>query len=77
DAAKVMEMGFDAVLVNSAIALSEDPVMMGAAFGEAVQAGRKAHEAGIMPRRDMANPSTPTLGMPFWHVDSAADAARK
>ncbi len=70
DAALVMEMGYDGVLVNSAIALSENPVAMGAAFGQAVEAGRAAFEAGIMPQREMASPSTPTLGTPFWHVKS-------
>ncbi len=68
DAARVMEMGFDAVLVNSAIALAGDPVAMGKAFAEAVRAGKACHSAGMMPRRDLASPSTPTLGTPFWHT---------
>ena len=66
-AAQVMEMGFDAVLVNSAVALSGDPAKMAAAFAKAILAGRTAYEAGLMPKRDMASPSTPVLGQPFWH----------
>jgi thiazole synthase len=66
DAARVMEMGFDGVLVNSAIALADDPVAMGRAFAAAVQAGLTAHTAGIMQRQDTAHPSTPVLGTPFW-----------
>ncbi len=47
DAAKAMEMGADAVLVNTAIAVSRDPVSMAIAFKEAVTAGRRAYEAGL------------------------------
>jgi thiazole synthase len=67
EAAQAMEMGFDAVLVNSGIALARDPVGMARAFADAVRAGRSAFEAGLMSPRDMASPSTPTLGTPFWH----------
>ena len=66
-AAQVMEMGFDAVLVDSAVALASDPVKMAEAFAGAIQAGRTAYQAGLMPKRDMASPSTPTVGQPFWH----------
>lgn len=67
EAARAMELGFDGVLVNSAVALSADPVLMACAFAEAARAGRAGYEAGFMPKRDMASPSTPTLGTPFWH----------
>jgi len=67
EAARAMEMGFDAVLVNSAVALAQDPVRMARAFAAAVDAGRTAWESGPMPTRDLASPSTPTLGTPFWH----------
>ena len=67
EAAAVMEMGFDGVLVNSAIALADDSVGMSRAFAQAVQAGRLAHESGLMPRRETASPSTPVPGTPFWH----------
>ena len=66
DATRVMEMGFDAILLNSAIALAQDPVIMAASFKHAALAGRKAFKAGIMPPRQFANPSTPVLGKPFW-----------
>ena len=62
-AAQAMEMGFDAVLLNTAVAKAGDPVAMARAFGQAVAAGRQAFEAGLMPQRDMAVPSTPVLGM--------------
>lgn len=57
-----MEMGFDAVLLNTAVAKALDPVAMARAFGQAVATGRAAYEAGIMPPRDMAVPSTPIFG---------------
>lgn len=62
-AAQAMEMGFDAVLLNTAVAKALDPVAMARAFGQAVAAGRLAHDAGLMPRRDMAVPSTPLFGL--------------
>ena len=62
-----MEMGYDAILLNSAIALSHDPVRMAEAFRYAVEAGRTGYEAGMMPEREFASPSTPTVGTPFWH----------
>ncbi len=67
EAARALELGFDGVLVNSAVALSSDPVRMAGAFADALRAGRAGYEAGFMPTRDMAAPSTPTLGTPFWH----------
>jgi thiazole synthase len=63
DAAFAMELGCDAVLVNSAIAHAQDPVLMAAAMKAAVQAGRLAFRAGRMPRRTAANPSSPTTGL--------------
>lgn len=62
-AALAMEMGFDAVLLNTAVARAADPVAMARAFAGAVAAGRQAHAAGLMPRRDMAAASTPVFGM--------------
>lgn len=66
-AAQAMELGYDAVLLNTAVAQSPDPVVMAEGFKAAVHAGRCAYEAGIMPEKDLAQPSTPTLGTPFWH----------
>lgn len=62
-AAKAMEMGFDAVLLNTAVAKALDPVAMAHAFSDAVAAGKRAHDAGLMLRRDMAEASTPIFGM--------------
>lgn len=64
-AVQAMELGFDAVLVNSAVAHSQDPVKMARAFRLAVEAGRLAYEAGVMARQEMAVPSTPVTGQPF------------
>ena len=66
-ACQVMEWGFDAVLLNTAVALAQDPVVMARAFADAVAAGRAAHLAGAMQAQDIAQPSTPVLGTPFWH----------
>ena len=65
DAVQAMELGYDAVLVNSAVSQSHDPVQMARAFNLAVQSGRIAYEAGIMARQEMAVPSTPVTGQPF------------
>lgn len=67
-AAEAMEMGFDAVLLNTAVAKAADPVLMAAAFAKAIDAGREAFEAGLMPPRDMARPSTPVAGTPFFEL---------
>jgi thiazole synthase len=67
-AAEALELGFDGVLLNTAIAKADDPVAMARAFALAVEAGRLAHEAGLMPARDFASPSTPVVGTPFWHT---------
>jgi thiazole synthase len=63
DAALAMELGADAVLVNSAIALARDPVLMADAIRQGVEAGRKAFLAGRIPRRVEASPSSPTEGI--------------
>lgn len=68
-AAHAMELGYDAVLLNTAVAQSPDPITMAKGFKAGVEAGRLAFEAGVMPEKDSAQPSTPTLGTPFWHQD--------
>lgn len=65
-AANAMELGFDAVLLNTAVAKSGDPSLMAKAFGDAVSAGREAWLAQPIEARDMAQPSTPVAGTPFW-----------
>jgi thiazole synthase len=62
-AALAMEMGADAVLVNTAIAVAGDPVRMARAFKAAVEAGREAYEAGLGRTSATASPSSPTTGM--------------
>lgn len=64
-AARAMEMGFDAVLLNTAVARAGDPVGMAEGFARAVEAGRLAYEADPMEPRDMAAPSTPLIGKAF------------
>ena len=65
DAVHAMELGFDAVLLNSAVAQAHDPVAMARAFKLGIEAGRLAWEAGIMARQDMAVATTPVTGRPF------------
>lgn len=69
-AADAMELGYDAVLLNTAIAKAADPVAMAKAFHLAVEAGRSGFDAGLMGPRDFASPSTPVVGTPFWHAVS-------
>ncbi|MCF2910296.1 thiazole synthase [Pseudoalteromonas sp. DL2-H2.2] len=66
-AVQALELGYDAVLLNSAIAGAGCPVTMASAFNHAVVAGRAAYVAQAMPEKEVAAPSTPTMGMPFWH----------
>ena len=61
-AATVMELGFDAVLLNTAVARAGDPVGMARAFAKAVDAGREAFLSGMLEPREVAVPSTPTFG---------------
>ena len=60
DAALAMEMGADAVMVNTAISASNDPETMALAFKLAVRAGRLGHDAGLARKRDTARASSPT-----------------
>jgi thiazole synthase len=61
-AVEAMELGFDGVLLNTAVALAGDPVAMAAAFARAIEAGRAGFEAQPMAPRDLAEPSTPIAG---------------
>ncbi|TAN13055.1 MAG: thiazole synthase [Burkholderiaceae bacterium] len=65
DAARALEMGYDAVLLNSAVSQSPDPVRMAGAFRRAIEAGRDAYRAGIMARQDFAVATTPVTGDPL------------
>ncbi len=64
-AAQAMELGYDAVLLNTAVAQARDPVAMARAFRLAIEAGRLGYLGGIIERQDMAVASTPVPGQPF------------
>ena len=63
DAALAMELGCDAVLMNTAIAGAKDPVRMATAMKKAIEAGRDAYLAGRIPRRAYASASSPIEGL--------------
>jgi thiazole synthase len=71
-AAQAMELGYDAILLNTAIAKAGNPATMALAFAKAIQAGRLAFQAGLIEPRDMATPSTPVAGTPFFKLDNAS-----
>ncbi len=64
DASLALEVGADAVLVNTAIAQAKDPVGMAEAFRRGVEAGRQAYLAGRIPRKELAQASSPAEGLP-------------
>lgn len=64
-ATAAMELGMDAVLLNSAVSQSGDPVRMARAFRHAIEGGRAGFEAGLMPTCDVAVATTPVGGQPF------------
>lgn len=70
-AIQAMELGYDGVLLNTAVSLSHDPVLMATAFRDAVLAGHNGYKAGLMPKRDIAHPSTPLIDTPFWQHTKA------
>jgi thiazole synthase len=61
-AAEAMELGADAVLINTAIAIASDPIRMAMAFRMAVQAGREAYELGLPEALDHASATSPLTG---------------
>ncbi|WP_456372606.1 thiazole synthase [Thiolapillus sp.] len=65
DAAVAMELGCDGVLMNTAIAAAQDPVLMASAMKKAIQAGREAYLAGRMPAKRFASASSPLEGLFF------------
>ena len=60
-----MELGFDGVLLNTAVACAHSPVSMAESFSLAVHAGRQAYVSGLMPQSQFASASSPTIGVPF------------
>lgn len=71
-ACEAMEMGFDGILLNTAVAKASRPALMAQAFQHGIAAGREAYLAGLMLKRQTASASTPTIGQPFWHQKSTA-----
>jgi len=70
-ACQAMELGYDGILLNTAVAKAVDAVSMGRAFASSISAGRLAYLAGAITEQQTAATSTPTLGKPFWHqIDS-------
>jgi thiazole synthase len=65
DAAVAMELGCDGVLMNTAIAAAQDPILMASAMRKAIEAGREAYLAGRMPAKRFASASSPLEGMFF------------
>ncbi|HSQ07252.1 MAG TPA: thiazole synthase, partial [Chromatiaceae bacterium] len=65
DAAVAMELGCDGVLMNTAIAAAQDPILMASAMRKAIEAGREAYRAGRMPARRFASASSPLDGLFF------------
>lgn len=70
-AAEAMEMGADAVLVNTAIAIASDPVRMAQAFKKAIEAGREAHEIGLGEKQWTASTTSPLTS--FFSNQSKSD----
>lgn len=71
-ACQALELGMDAVLLNTAVAQAQDPEQMALAFQMAVKAGRSGYLAGAILARQTAVPSTPLVGRPFWHQSEIA-----
>ncbi len=69
-ACEAMALGYDGVLLNSAIAKANHPAQMAQAFAKAVDAGHLGYQAGRMAEQQHAHASTPIVGMPFWHQES-------
>ena len=70
-AAAAMEMGYDAVLLNTAVAKAGDPPAMARAFAQSIEAGRTAFLSGIIAPQEKASASTPLIDRPFWHQEKA------
>lgn len=69
-AAQVMEMGYDAVLLNTAVAKAGDPPVMAKAFAQSIEAGRNAYLAGIIAPQESGEASTPLIDKPIWHQNT-------
>ena len=65
-ATHAMELGYDAILLNTAVAKAGNPVEMANAFALAIKSGRMAYQSNPIAQTEMAQPSTPVAGTPFW-----------
>lgn len=68
-AAAAMELGYDAVLLNTAVSKAGDPPAMAAAMARGIEAGREGYLSGIIAPQETASASTPTIDKPFWHQE--------
>ncbi len=68
-AAAAMELGYDAALLNTAVAKAGDPAAMAGAFAKSIEAGREGFLSGIIAQQETATPSTPMIDRPFWHQE--------
>lgn len=68
-AAEAMEMGYDAILLNTAVAKAGNPANMARAFAKGIEAGRESYLSGIIASQESATPSTPLIDRPFWHQE--------
>lgn len=68
-ATQAMELGFDGVLLNTAVAQARNPIKMASAFKHEIIAGYQGFKAGMMPMRNIAHPSTSLIDTPFWHQE--------
>lgn len=66
-AASAMELGYDAVLLNTAVSKAHHPAGMAAAFSKSIEAGRLGYLSGIIEQQENASASTPMIDKPFWH----------
>ncbi len=66
-AAAAMEMGYDAILLNTAVSKAKDPAGMAKAFSYSIEAGRAAYLSGIIEPQETASASTPLIDKPLWH----------
>ena len=68
-ASAAMELGYDAVLLNTAVSKATYPAAMAGAIAKSIEAGRKGFLAGLIAQQETATPSTPMIDRPFWHED--------
>ena len=68
-AAAVMEMGYDGILLNTAIAKAGNSPQMAESFAKAIEAGHTAYKAGLIAESEHAIASSPLIDQPFWHQE--------